>query len=124
VLVSVAGVALIAFGIRVLLRALQPDPEKRERKRRLDVFQFGRLGDALITDASDTLIFYSYSLGGVQYDASQDISAIRYRVPNELARLVGDMAQIKYAWRNPANSILICEEWSGLRSPKREVGAA
>ena len=83
----------------------------------------GRLGDAFITEASDTLIYYQYSVHGVQYAASQDISALRDRLPDDPERLIG-LAHLKYAVRNPANSILLCEEWSGLRAPRRMAGLA
>ncbi len=70
----------------------------------------------MITEASENAIYYSYSVRGVQYTASQDISALREHVPAEPERLIG-IASLKYATNNPANSILICEEWSGLRAP-------
>jgi hypothetical protein len=93
-------------------------PEKRERRRRLAVNTTGRLGDALITEAADDALYYTYSVRGVQYAASQDISGLRDRLPAAPERLIG-MAGMKYSTRNPANSILICEEWSGLRGPAR-----
>ena len=90
-------------------------PEKRERKRRLRVHREGRLGDALITESSEDTLYYTYSVRGVQYTASQDISTLRYRLPADPERLIGHVS-LKYATNNPANSILICEEWSGLRA--------
>src|SRR5580700_2556156 len=111
-LVGIAAV-LIALGIYIALR-VHGTPEKRERKRRLNVNRLGRLGDALITEASDKVIYYTYSIRGVQYTASQDVSALREQLPAEPDRLIG-VASLKYAPNNPANSILICEEWSGLR---------
>ena len=104
---------LIAVAIIIALR-VHGTPEKRERKRRLSVNRLGRLGDALITEASDAVIYYTYSIRGVQYTASQDVSALREKLPAEPDRLIG-IASLKYAPNNPANSILICEEWSGLR---------
>ncbi len=109
-----AAVLLVALGIWIALRVSQRSPEKRERRRRLHVNQVGRLGDALITEAGDTLLYYNYSVNGVEYSASQDISALRDRLPPEAGRLVG-LANLKYSPKNPANSILICEQWSGLR---------
>jgi hypothetical protein len=53
---------------------------------------------------------------GVQYTASQDVESLRERLPSDPERLIG-VANLKYASNNPANSILICEEWSGLRAP-------
>jgi hypothetical protein len=111
--VLAAGVT--AIGARVVIRKAQRNPEKRERRRRLLVNQRGRLGDALITEVTETSLYYTYTVRGVQYEASQDIAALRDRLPPEPERLIG-VASLKYAPQNPANSILICEEWSGLRS--------
>ncbi len=111
-LVGIAAV-LIALGIYIALR-VHGTPEKRERKRRLNVNRLGRLGDALNTEATESVIYYTYSIRGVQYTASQDVTALREKLPAEPERLIG-VASLKYAPKNPANSILICEEWSGLR---------
>lgn len=108
------AILLIALAIYIAMR-FQSSPEKRERQRRLAVHRQGRLGDALITEATPTAIYYSYSIRGVQYTASQDVSTLRERLPAEPERLIG-VASLKYAPKNPANSILICEEWSGLRA--------
>ena len=97
---------------------MQSDPEKRERKRRLHLHQHGRLGDALITGATEEMLYYSYSVRGVQYEASQDVTGLRQLLPAEPERLFGP-ASLKYSSKNPGNSILICEEWSGLRAPSR-----
>jgi hypothetical protein len=111
-LAGLAGI-LIAVAIVIALR-VHGTPERRERKRRLHVNRQGRLGDALITEATDSVIYYTYSLRGVQYTASQDVTALREKLPPEPDRMIG-VASLKYAPNNPANSILICEEWSGLR---------
>src|SRR5271154_631682 len=104
------AVALVALAVWIAMR-VHGTPEKRERKRRLNVHRLGRLGDAMVTEASDEVIYYSYSIRGVQYTASQDVSALREKLPAEPDRLIG-IASLKYAPNNPANSILICEEWS------------
>jgi hypothetical protein len=109
------GAALIALGAWHLLRR-RSSPEKREQRRRLQVNETGRLGDALVSEVEENLLYYSYSIRGVQYTASQDVSALRDRLPEDLGRLVGP-ASMKYTSTNPANSILLCEEWSGLRVP-------
>lgn len=108
------AVGLIALAIYIALR-VHGTPEKREKKRRLQVNRQGRLGDALITEASETTLYYSYSIRGVQYTASQDVTSLRELLPAEPERLIGTVS-LKYAPNNPANSILLCEEWSGLRS--------
>lgn len=114
------AVLLIALAIYIALR-VQGTPEKRERKRRLMVNRMGRLGDALITEFNESVIYYSYSVRGVQYAASQDVSTLRSRLPEDPERLIG-VASLKYAPKNPANSILLCEEWSGLRVADRKAG--
>jgi hypothetical protein len=113
-MLSGVALALIALGAWIALRVAQGNPEKREKRRRLHVHQHGRLGDALILEATETLLYYTYSVHGVEYHASQEIAALRDLLPAEPGHLVG-VANLKYSPRNPANSILICEEWSGLR---------
>ena len=118
ILLGAVGAGTIGFGARLALRMMRANPEKRERKRRLELHRHGRLGDALITEATDAMLYYSYSVRGVQYEASQEITALRHLLPVEPERLIGP-ASLKYSSKNPANSILICEEWSGLRTPSR-----
>ena len=60
----------------VIALRVRGTPEKRERKRRLNVHRQGRLGDAMITEATDETLYYSYSVRGVQYTASQDITSV------------------------------------------------
>ena len=109
---------IVAVGVRFLLPLVRRNPEKLERKRRLQVNRQGRVGDALIVEASETNISYVYSLRGVQYETSQDVHALRDYLPAEPERLIGQ-AHVKYLVNNPANSILVCEEWSGLKIPAK-----
>jgi hypothetical protein len=117
-ILGVIGAGVLGFGVRLVLRMMQANPEKRERKRRLELHRHGRLGDALITEATEKMLYYAYSVGGVQYEASQDLGGLGHLLPADPERLIGP-ASLKYATRNPGNSILICEEWSGLRAPSR-----
>ena len=110
----VIAAALIALGIFILIR-VRRKPKDKEMRRRLSVNHLGRLGDATITEVQDNTIFYSYSVGGVTYTASQDISQLLAQIPSNPEKLIGP-ASLKYAPRNPANSIVVCEEWSGLRA--------
>jgi hypothetical protein len=116
---ALAAAGLIALAVWIAIRR-NATPEKRERRRRLHIHTTGRLGDAVVTEVGDDLLYYSYTIRGVQYTASQDVATLRDRLPADLSRLVGPSG-MKYAPKNPANSILLCEEWSGLRSP---AGAA
>src|SRR5579863_10760496 len=90
-------------------------PKDKEKLRRMDVNANGRLGDATITDIGEDAIFYEYSVGGLTYTASQDISQLRELIPADSHRLIWRPASLKYSSQNPANSILLCEAWSGLR---------
>jgi hypothetical protein len=107
------AIALIALAIWIAMR-VHGTPEKRERKRRLNVNRQGRLGDAMISEATESTLYYFYTVRGVHYTASQDISTLQKYVPENPQRLIG-VAGLKYSSKNPANSILVCEEWSGLR---------
>jgi hypothetical protein len=116
------AIALVALAIYIAMR-VHGSPEKREKRRRLHVNRLGRLGDAMITEATGETLYYCYSIRGVQYTASQDITALRQQLPAEPDRLIG-IVSLKYAPRNPANSILVCEEWSGLRVAQGEPRTA
>lgn len=117
-LLSALAVIVIVVGARYVLPLVRKNPEKRERKRRLQVNRQGRLGDAMITEATAATLYYVYSVRGVQYETSQDITALRDHLPAEPEKLIGQ-AHVKYAVNSPANSILVCEEWSGLRVPAK-----
>jgi hypothetical protein len=108
-----SGIALLRMGVALRSRLT---PEKRERRRRLDLHLNGRLGDALLTELHENTLYYTYDVRGVHYTASQDITGMRDQLPDDTERL-GGMVTIKYSGQNPANSILMCEEWSGLRLP-------
>jgi len=109
--VLVAGAATGGF---LLAFRRRRDPQERERIRRLSVNARGRLADGYILEASADTVYYSYSVRGVAYTASQDVSAIREFIPGQADRLIGPVT-LKYLAANPANSIIVCEEWTGLR---------
>ena len=108
------AIAFLAIAIYIVLR-IRRKPKDKEQRRRLDVNANGRLGDATILEISGDAIYYEYSVRGVTYTASQDISKLRELIPCDPQRLIGRPASLKYSSQNPANSILLCEEWSGLR---------
>lgn len=108
---------MLVVGTLVALRRRVP-PEERERRRRLAVHANGRMADGIILDQHGDILRYSYEVRGVTYVASQDVSSLREQVP-EGADLLLDSAVIKYLRDNPANSIVVCEEWSGLRRRNR-----
>jgi hypothetical protein len=116
-LAILSGVAIVAIAsvIVIVMLRRRTSPQDRERLRRLAVNRYGRMGDAMITEASDGIVYYSYSIRGVEYEASQDISMLRDRIDVEIETLVGPVT-LKFMPRNPFNSIILCEEWSGIRN--------
>jgi hypothetical protein len=97
------------------------DPAELERLRRLDINRRGRICSGRILDLVEAeteggksdLVSYSYEVAGVTYEAAQDVTVL----PEIAARarfLSGRIASVKYDPRRPANSIIACEEWSGL----------
>ena len=123
----ITGLACLAGGIALLAmwRAVRSrlTPERREQRRRLDINLNGRLGDALLTECHENTLYYTYEVRGVHYTASQDVSSLRAQLPDAPERL-GGMVNMKYTAQNPANSILVCEEWSGLRAAARAADAS
>ncbi len=117
----------LMLGVPVLLYAARdymkrgPTAEELEQRRRLAIHRDGKMGDGEIIDVDGNSLVYSYSVAGVVYTTSQDATAFRAALPPDLVTTIGP-ASVKFSARNPANSIVLCEHWSGLRS--REPQAA
>jgi hypothetical protein len=90
-------------------------PEEWERRRRRVLVSRGKMGDATVLEIHEDLVLYSYAVRGVEYTASQDLSALRSVLPCDLTAAVGPVL-VRYDAQNPANSIILAEEWSGLRA--------
>lgn len=108
----VAACAIIAF---VWWRG-RITPEERERRRRQALERHGRIAEATVTDFEAPVIFYRYSIEGVQYEASQDLAGL---LPPGGEPQVGPAA-CKYQRNLPVNSIVISEGWSGIRHFRKE----
>jgi len=91
-------------------------PQERERHRRTALVQTGKISDATLADVREDLLIYSYAVRGVEYTATQDISTLKELLPVDLAA-IGPVS-VKYDPRNPANSIVVAEQWSGVRASK------
>ena len=112
-LLGVLLVLLAVIGVRAWRRS-RVTPDEKERRRRMVLLATGKMGDANLLDVHDNLLVYSYAVRGVEYTASQDISRLREFLPAGLTSIAGPVV-VKYDARNPANSIVVAEEWSGLR---------
>jgi hypothetical protein len=112
-LAIVLVILLATLGVRAYQRS-RVTPEERERRRRTWLVATGKMGDAVLVEMRDTLLFYSYDVRGVEYTASQDIAVLSNKLPPAGLSINGAVS-VKYDPRNPANSIVVAEEWSGLR---------
>src|ERR1035441_7529289 len=81
----VSAIVLGTFAAWRLFRK-QPSPEELERERRQFLVQSGRLVDGMTLDVYEvdsedgrtlTMLLYSYRIGGVDYECSQDLTDIR-----------------------------------------------
>ena len=114
---AVAGLG--AWGVQVYLRS-RPTPAELERRRRAALHSRGKMGDATLLEYRENVVFYSYAVRGVEYTASQDLSDLKPLLPADLWSAIGP-ASVKYDPRNPANSMVLCERWSGLRAASRQT---
>ncbi len=114
---GVAAVGLGAWGVYKYLNS-RPTAAELERRRRIYLQSRGKMGDANLLEFHERMVFYSYAIGGVEYSACQDLSDLQSLLPADLWSTIGT-ASLKYDPRNPANSIVLCEEWSGLRTAHR-----
>jgi hypothetical protein len=126
-----AGVAALGIGVTVFIRRNRRTPEQMEHARRHQINSIGRIIDGTVTDVAELapaiggksgnghgrvqLLIYHYDVSGVTYEASQDVTHLRHRVDLHTCR-IGVPTSVKYDPQNPANSIVVAEEWSGLRN--------
>src|SRR5579863_8273846 len=93
-----------------------------ERERRDWLNQIGRITDGTVIDVQElvpngspaTMLIFQYDVGGVSYEASQDVTYLRQWVNLHSCRL-GLPTSVKYDPQNPGNSLVVSERWMGLR---------
>jgi hypothetical protein len=121
-LLALGGVGLV-LAAAAWSRSRRKTPDQREHERRMRISEMGRITDGTVIDVSEMqtsgagelqLLIYHYDVAGVSYEASQDVSALRHMVDLHSCRS-GLMTSIKYDPSNPGNSIVISENWTGLR---------
>jgi hypothetical protein len=122
--VATIGVAAYIFYNR------RPSAEEVERLRREFLATRGRITDATlidtgldrrietepsdlpIEDSPPDVLRYQYKVGGVGYESLQDVA----RLSEHVRHLRVDLPiQVRYDPKNPGNSIVVAESWSGLR---------
>jgi len=109
-------VLLAALGYRAWQRS-RVTTEERERRRRAWLVATGKISDAMLVEIRENLVFYSYAVRGVEYTASQDISRLVDKAAVDFSGI--SSLSVRYDPRNPANSIVVAEDWSGLRGAAR-----
>jgi hypothetical protein len=115
---AAAGAAVLAAAAALVARAYlraRISPPEMERRRRCALAAMGKIGDATLHEARDGMLIYAYDVAGVTYTAAQDISTLSHRMPSDEESIFGSVL-VKYDPKNPANSIVVSEEWSGFRS--------
>jgi hypothetical protein len=100
----------------------RPTPDEIEVARRKFLVQSGRLVDGMLLDACDMqaengrtlkMLIFSYRIGGVDYECSQDVTAMSAVDPERVR--AGFPCSVRYQPGNPQNSIVVAEGWTGLR---------
>lgn len=138
---AMAGAAIAAI-VMIAYAFFRPaeEPEDVERRRRLHLNQIGRIAEGQVVELAEHpaeplesrkkmfgsrsrplvdarprhLVTYSYAISGVTYHTAQDITGLEGQIRFE--RLVaGQPASVKYDPANPSDSILVADDWSGLR---------
>lgn len=122
--VAAGSVALIALGAAFINRKSRKSPDQKERERRARISLGGRITDGTVIDVHEVeptpehpesqLVVYQYDVAGVSYECSQDVTWLRHLVDLHSCRL-GLPTSVKYDPQNPGNSIVIAEDWTGLR---------
>ena len=138
---AMVGAAIVAIAM-IAYAFIRPEetPEEAERKRRLHLNQIGRIAEGQVVELAEhtpeatqaqkrrfgsrarplsdlrprQMVTYSYAISGVTYHTAQDITGLEGQ--SRFERLVaGQPASVKYDPSNPSDSILVADDWSGLR---------
>ena len=130
-------IGAVAFGVVATVSVAayifynrRPNAEEVERLRREFLATSGRITDATLIDTGldrrgeieetdlhieDTppdVLRYQYKVAGVGYESLQDVA----RLSEHVRHLRVDLPiQVRYDPKNPGNSIVVAESWSGLR---------
>jgi hypothetical protein len=111
-------IAMLAggFGVWRWLRN-RPNADELERRRRETLTRNGKMGDGEILEVEAASVVYSYHVRGVGYTATQDVAALLPLLPRDPMKMIGPVS-VRFDPRNPANSIVLAEQWSGIRTSR------
>ena len=123
--VGAAGVVSYAWANS---RRVEPSAEEIERSRRDYLAATGRIVDGSITEThwiadapepTPAVLVYRYRIAGVTYDAAQDVLPLGRLVRGVRVDLP---VQVRFDPRNPGDSIVVAESWTGLRTEDAHAG--
>lgn len=118
-----AAIASVSAFAGWLVMRKRPTPEELEKARRAFLVESGRIVDGMLLDSyqvpsenggSLTMLLFSYSIGGVNYECSQDVTLLSAQVNASHVR-AGFPCSVRYQPGNPYNSVIVAEGWTGLR---------
>jgi hypothetical protein len=118
------ALAIAAAGSLIWLERHRKTAEQREALRRQRLSTQGRITDGTVLDVQEMdsagghtvrMVMYTYDVAGVQYDCSQDVTHLHQFLDLQSTR-IGVAASVKYDPAHPGNSIVIAEDWCGLRT--------
>jgi hypothetical protein len=127
--VAAAFVAVVIIAVAALVFLAgkwrrENDPDEKERLRRFEVNRNGRITSGEVVDIVDEelapngarrrFLHYRYTVGAVDFAACQDVTLISEGIADDPRGIVGAVA-VKYHNKNPYNSIIVSEDWSGFR---------
>lgn len=119
----VLGIVAAVSGAYFLFGRKKKSSAEIERERRDWLNQIGRITDGTVIDVQEiapnghppaTMLIFQYDVGGVSYEASQDVTLLRQWINLHSCRL-GLPTSVRYDPQNPGNSIVVSEKWMGLR---------
>lgn len=130
VLASTAALLAAAAGAAYWwVRAHRKSPVEMERERRTYLVKNGRIIDGTIldwTEQPDTgdlwTLHYRYEIAGAMYQCAQDLAHLKDIVQVDVSCL-GMPASVRYDPKNPANSVIVAEAWSGLHHQNSSHGS-
>jgi len=117
-----AGLLIVAGTLLYLKYRRRKSPAEMERLRRDWLARHGRISTGELIDlvevkeSSALMLVYRYDVAGVTYEVAQDVAALP-AVAAEAAGAIGGMANVKYELKQPSNSIVVSEQWSGILKP-------
>ena len=120
----IAAGIVILLGFYFLLRRKPKTDDDLERERRSWLEGMGRITDGTVIDVQEleaeksrraaVMLIYKYDVAGVSYECSQDVTYLRQWINLHSCRL-GLHTSVKYDPLNPGNSLVVSENWMGLR---------